>query len=127
MHRVAGLLVRSLRLAVDRVAVYLLLEGQDLARRLAAGDISLVVLAGQPVPRRIDLERRGPDGAGWVADRVVEVVVPWLALGVQAGDRLTLSILVTDREGHVIEQQPPHEPIEIDIPPRHLDDRHWRA
>ena len=127
MHRVTGTLVRGLHIAVDRTTAYLRLDGEDLVRRVVAGNLAVAVLIGQPQPRRLDLRSRDGKGPGWVAARVIEVALPFVALGVQAGDRLAISVLITDRGGHVIEQQPSHAPVELDVPTRHLEARHWRV
>ena len=127
MHRLGGILVRGLRVAVDRTTVYFLVEGRDLVAGLVAGEFALAVLVGHPIPWRLSLAPQRTDGPRWVADRVVEVALPFAALGAQAGDRVSLSLLIINPDGLVVEQQPAHQPFELAIPTRHLDALHWRV
>ena len=126
MHRGARVLVEDLLIAVDPSTVFLRLDGHALMTQLTAGDVAVAVLIGRPVPRRINLGKRDTGGLGWVAEDVVEVALPFVDLGVQPGDRLTLSVLITDGSGQVVEQHP-SQPLELDIPTRHLNAIHWRV
>jgi hypothetical protein len=60
-----------------------------------------------------------------VDPRGVVIAAAFAALGAQAGDRLSLSIVLTDGDGQVVEQQPGHEPLELVVPDRHHDAIHW--
>jgi hypothetical protein len=123
MHRVAGQLVRGLRVAADLQCLYLRVEGQELARRMLAAEVGLALLQDRPRPLRVDLGRNG--GPRWRANNVVTVAVAFDSLGARAGDRLSLSLLVTDSAGHVIEQHPATQPFEVDVPTRDHDAINW--
>ncbi len=146
MHRVAGQLVRELRVAVDRQTLFLRLDGPDVVRPLTTGEFSLALQMDRPRRQRLDIEPRkhgnteAPHGGktessdsgpyipcfcASVAGQVVEVAVPFVAVGGQAGDRLEFSVLIADAAGRVVERQPAHHPLEIDVPSRHLAAHHW--
>jgi hypothetical protein len=128
MHRVAGLMVNELYFAVNRTSVFLRLEGHDLVARLTARAFGLAILVGAPTPRRVTLPRGlRPGSLGWQADKIVELALPFADLGAQSGDRVSLSVLITDSDGHVVEQHPAHQPIEFVVPTRHTDAIYWRV
>jgi hypothetical protein len=117
MHRVAGQLVRSLKVAADREALYLRIDGPELVRRLAEDDVRLAVLLDQPRALKVS--------PVWVTADVVTGRVPFEHLGTRAGDRLSLSVLVTDAAGHVFEQHPADGPFEIQVPTADHDAINW--
>ena len=117
MHRVAGQLLRGLKVAVDRQTIYLRIEGTDLVRRLNAGDVQLAVLAH--APHAIKLQPT------WAAVDVVDVSIPFGELRVNGGDKLSLSVLVTDAPGQVIEQHPATHPLELHVPTADHDAVNW--
>jgi hypothetical protein len=128
MHRVAGRLVRELRLAANRREMFLRLDGVELAAGLDAGTLHLVVATDRPRRQRVTLSAGVSDGARWATGaQVVEAAVPFLTLGAQTGDRLSVSVLITDPEGHVVEQHPADHPLEFDVPSRHLDAINWNV
>jgi len=123
MHRVADQLIRSLRVGVNRTTLFLRLEGTDLVKVLEGG-FGLAVLVDRPQRFRLDLEPDAVSGPRWRLGAVVEIAVPFAALGVQAADRVSLSVVVLNAARTVIETQPPH-PLELTIPSRHVDAAHW--
>jgi alpha-amylase/alpha-mannosidase (GH57 family) len=124
MHRVAGQLVRALRVGVDRLTLYLRVDGPDLVRRVAADDLRLALLSHPPHHHRLALLDHSEGVRSAVGD-VVEIRVPFERLGVQSGDRLRLSLLVTDVVGQLVEQHPCDQPFELDVPTRHLEALNW--
>jgi hypothetical protein len=126
MHRVAGRLLRELRLAANRRAMFLRLDGAELASGLDAGVLQLVIVTARPRRERVTVSSGVGDGARWVAGaQVVEVVVPFAIVGAQTGDRLTVSVLITDPAGHVVEQHPADHPLDFDVPTRHFEAINW--
>ena len=127
MHRVAGQLVQALRVSADRQCLYLRLDGADLARRLGSGELRLVVLQDEPQVRR--LEVLGPDEEGtgprWAADEVTTVGVPFAALGAGPGDGVSVSVLITEAGGAVLEQQPAGQPVMLQVPTVSHEAAHW--
>ena len=122
MHQVANDLVRSLYLAADRMTVYLRLDGAELVRRLKAAQIRLVLMVELPgPPRRLELT----PPITWAVQDIVEVAVPISVLGGQAGDRVRLSVLVVDSAGQTLERHPSHQPVDLDLPTRHLNAANW--
>jgi hypothetical protein len=129
MHRVSDQLVRGFRVAADQRHLYFRFDGLDLVRRLLAADIRIVVLQHQPRADRLELHgssRGGYDpGPRWRAVEVVTAAVPFTALGARAGDAVSLSILLTDQAGHVIEQHPAGEPLIVFVPTPGHDAERW--
>jgi hypothetical protein len=117
MHRVAAPLVRALRVAADRDHLFLRVDGAELVRRWHAGDVRLVVLQDRPRPVKIQ--------PAWVAVDVLTAAIPFAALEVQPGERTSLSLLVTDAAGHVIEHHPSRQPFEVDVPGAAHDAVNW--
>jgi alpha-amylase/alpha-mannosidase (GH57 family) len=117
MHRVAGQLVRGLRVAADRDHLYLRVDGLEVVRRWQAGTLGLVVLQDQPHARRFQ--------PSWVVNEVATAMIPFAALNVAPGERTRLSLLVTDVAGHVVEQHPADQPFEIEVPDATHEARHW--
>jgi hypothetical protein len=120
MHRVTGPLVRKLSITADRETLYFKLEGAELARRLRAGDAGLALLIDRPHRGRVLLTDWPP-----ATDGIVTVSLRFAALGVKAGDTLSASVLVTDPEGHVLEQHPAQQPLELEVPAASHDAVHW--
>lgn len=117
MHRVAGQLVRGFKIAADLEALYLRVEGPELVRRAAAGDIRLAVLQTQPHALKIQ--------PVWIIGEVASAAVPFARLHVGAGERMSLSLLVLDSAGGVVEQHPAGQPLELDVPSVSHDAVHW--
>lgn len=120
MHRVAAHLVRGLQVAADREHLYIRLDGDDLVRRLRASDITVAVLQEQPQTQRLDLQR-------WSAAEVVTVALPFEALGAQPGSKVSLWILITDAEGHVLEQHPAGHPLVVVAPDAAHEAAVWKV
>jgi alpha-amylase/alpha-mannosidase (GH57 family) len=125
MHRVAGQLVRQMRVACNRDTLFLQLTGPELVQRLAAADLKLSLLADRPRAIRVAVERDAPLGPRWSVDRVVEVAVPFAALGVEADNLVSFSVLLLDDGGQLIEQLPDDRPLELTAPGRDFDSTHW--
>ena len=128
MHRVGGQLLRDLRVAVDRQALFMRLAGDDLVRRFRQGEVRLALLQDRPHGLRLQLVDGAPApdaGVRLALSHMVAVKVPFAALRVQGGDRVSLSVLVTDARGHVIEQHPGAKPFELVAPTRHHDAINW--
>jgi hypothetical protein len=126
MHRVASELVQSLLLGVSRAEVFIRIDGASLVEGLAAGSLGLAILIGGAQPRRIELVPHANGGGVRVAvARVVEAALGFNALDAAPGDRLTLTVLVTDRAGHVVEQHPSAAAIEIEVPAADLEAVNW--
>ena len=117
MHRVSGYLIQAVRVAVDLDALHLRLEGPELVRRVVAGEATVAVLAHRPHALKV-----APPVA--VVD-IVTLSIPFTRLQVTAGERVGLSVLVIDAAGHVLEQHPPTQPFEIDVPTADHDAIHW--
>jgi alpha-amylase/alpha-mannosidase (GH57 family) len=123
MHRVAGQLLRSLRVAADQQFIYLRLDGPELVRRVGAGEAGVTLLQDRPRALRVEVGRNS--GSRLEAADVVIVAVPFAALGVQPGERLSLSVLITDPNGHAMEQHPAAQPFEVEVPGKDHDATHW--
>jgi alpha-amylase/alpha-mannosidase (GH57 family) len=124
MHRVSAPLAETFHLAADRSALFFRLGGDQLVRRLLLGDVGLAVLLERPRQARVVIVPGGVAGARWVARECVEVAVPYLDLGVQAGDDLRLTVVLTSSGGAILEQYPAH-PLEVQVPTRHVSATHW--
>jgi alpha-amylase/alpha-mannosidase (GH57 family) len=124
MHRVSSELVRELRIGLGPDEVFLRIDGETLAEGLLSRRLGLALLLGAEVPRRLELWPRA-NGTRTAIGRIVEAAVPLEHLGVALGTRARLSVLVTDAEGHVIEQHPSGSPIELDVPTVDLDAANW--
>jgi alpha-amylase/alpha-mannosidase (GH57 family) len=124
MHRAAGLLVQRLVIAASRQTLYLRLDGAELARRVSAGQVALTTLVDHPHHVRLSITDGAPARVG-PGPGAVTVAVPFAALQAQAADRLSVSVLITDPSGHVLEQHPGQQPLELMVPTRHHDAIHW--
>ena len=123
MHRAARLL-GDVSVGANRTSLFLLLEGPEVAARVASGEIEIWLVVERPARRRL---RVGADRAAspyFRAGSVVEIAASFGSLGVQAGDRATVGLVVTDAAGLTVEE---HPPFEVDIPNRHLEAGHWRV
>jgi hypothetical protein len=125
MHRAAGRLVHDLRVGMDRRCLYLQLGGRHLAGRLQQREIGLVLELERPVARPLSLAPDRAAGVRWQAAELVEIVVPFLVLRAQAGDRVALRVQVVDVGGRVLEQHPPGPAVEVEVPGRHVDSLAW--
>jgi hypothetical protein len=80
------------------------------------------------------LQRRAGDGWEGVtgaiveaaAHQILELAIPFAALGAHEGTRLELFISV-HRDGLELERYPPHRPLEIRVPPHDYEARNWTA
>jgi alpha-amylase/alpha-mannosidase (GH57 family) len=126
MHRVASELVQSLMLGVSRSEVFIRIDGASLVEGLAAGTLGLAILIGGAQPRRVELvPHPNGDGVRVAVARVIEAALGFNAFDARPGDRLTLTLLVTDRAGHVVEQHPSAAAIEIEVPAADLEAVNW--
>jgi alpha-amylase/alpha-mannosidase (GH57 family) len=124
MHRVASELVQALLIGVGRSDLYIRIDGPLLVSGLTTNRMGLAVLVGGPSPKRLDLIPA--NGASRVAVRsIVEAAVALRELGVGPGDRVGLSILITNPAGDVIEQHPSGPPITIELPSADLAAANW--
>ena len=126
MHRVTTGLIEDILVGADRSALYFRMRGRGLAAGLASGDLAVWLLIDRPAHRKLRLSHGANDGPRFAAADVVEIEAPLGAIGVQAGDRVSLAFLVTDAAGHDLEQFP-QAPCEIAIPDRHLEPRGWQV
>jgi alpha-amylase/alpha-mannosidase (GH57 family) len=117
MHRVAGHLVRALKVAVDLEALYVRVDGADLVRRMTAGEIGLALLQDRPHALKVQ--------PVWVTEDVATAAIPFARLGAHRGERVRLSLLVLDSAGHVIEQHPANQPFELNVPDAQHDAVNW--
>ncbi len=126
MHRAKSDLVRDVALGVGRNEVFIRIAGERFAARVAIGDVGLAVLVGGTPPRRIDLL---PHGNGYHSrvsvGAIVEVSLTYDDLLVRPGERLSLTVLVTNRSDHVIEQHPSGPAVELEVPPADLESANW--
>jgi alpha-amylase/alpha-mannosidase (GH57 family) len=134
MHRVAGQLVRALRVTADRQALYLRIDGGEFLRRVLAREVGVALLQDRPVSTRLEVagNSHGPESSRpnaarpvWAADDVMTIGVPFAMLQAQPGDRVSLSLLVTDAGRHVIEQHPANHPFEVEVPGPQHDAVNW--
>ena len=123
MHRVASELVQAVWIGVGRTDLFIRIDGPSLVEGLTAGRLRLAVLLAGASPHRVDLApANGSSRAGFRS--IVEACLPLDHLAAP-GDRLGLSILVTDPSGQVVEQHPAGHPIEIELPAGDLDAINW--
>jgi alpha-amylase/alpha-mannosidase (GH57 family) len=124
MHRVASELVQAVWLGVGRTDLFIRIDGPSLVEALDSGRLGLAVLVAGRSPRRIEVApTNGSARAGFRS--IVEAGVTLDDLGIGPGDRVGLSILVTDPSGQVVEQHPSGHPIEIELPSADLDAVNW--
>jgi alpha-amylase/alpha-mannosidase (GH57 family) len=113
MHRVTEPLVEGLRVAADRDALYLRLDGPELVRRLRESAVRLRVLPDRPQAHRLEIR-------DWAANEVVTMALPFAALGGINGGVLGLWLVVTDAAGQVLEQHPAAQPLVVVAPTESL-------
>jgi alpha-amylase/alpha-mannosidase (GH57 family) len=124
MHRVASELVQSLWVGVGRSDLFVRIDGPSLVEGLQAGRLGLALLVAGASPRRIEVAP--PNGSAHASFRtIVEAGVSREQLGAPPGDRVCVSILITDPSGQVVEQHPAGQPIEIEIPAAELETINW--
>jgi alpha-amylase/alpha-mannosidase (GH57 family) len=123
MHRVSSELVQELVVGIGPRDVFLRVDGPALAQGLVTGRLGLAVLIGSQTPRRVDLLPTS-NGARVAVGSLVEAALGFEQCGV-GGARVSLTVLVTDAAGQVIEQHPARGPIEIDLPVGDLDAENW--
>ena len=125
MHRVASELVREVRIGASRTELFLRMDGDVLARGLAERRLGLALLAGNgSAPRRLELLPRNEAQARIAVGSIVEAALPLGDLTAGGGRRLSLSLLITDALGHVIEQHP-SSALEIELPTGDPDVINW--
>jgi alpha-amylase/alpha-mannosidase (GH57 family) len=124
MHRVSSELVQELLIGIGPADVFIRIDGVALAQGLTTGRYGLAVLIGPHPPRRLDLFPSA-NGTRVAVGSIVEASLGLEQFGVAAGARVTLSLLITDAAGQVIEQHPARGPIEIDVPAGDLDAANW--
>ena len=127
MHRSGGPLVEQLRVAFDRRHVFMRLEGTELLIGMLAGDLGLDVLVEGSHPVRVEVLQGPGDGARWTTDDAVEVVLPFVSLGLQSGDGLRATLLIVDADRRVLEQYPGTGALDLEVPSRHLNAINWRV
>lgn len=135
MHRVssprAGLMVDELRVASTSTAVLVALSSAELREGLLSGNWSLTVVLGGAVARQIELERATAGSAGWAlvgdrdAQQMVQLTLGFALLGVAAGDRVELSLLVRDRSEVVIGEVAIDQPIRLRLPSHTTNTSRW--
>jgi alpha-amylase/alpha-mannosidase (GH57 family) len=151
MHRVASELVRAVFLGIGRSELFVRLDGTRLVEGLASGRAGLAMLVTHlrapdnrsnvgaqagTTAKRLDLAplRSQDDSTSFggqagelrvAVGAIVEAAFTVDQLGVAPGDRLGLSVLVTDADGHVIEQLPSGLAIEIQLPAGEIDAINW--
>ena len=147
MHQVAPSSrqeVTGVRFGYDRDHLYVRV---DLARRAQdvladKGQVRLTFFA--PAGVRVAVERDGAEitvrmldqtsPGDWrarpahraraAAATIVELGVPFADLGVKAGQPLSFSVGLF-RDGHALEQYPPHRPLDLIVPGADFAARHW--
>jgi alpha-amylase/alpha-mannosidase (GH57 family) len=148
MHQVADVSTRIvlLEFGFSQEHLFIRVDGARPMRELLVGALGLTVRflkpAGLQVVVRRDgkfadvlLLKRSPKGDWDVLDssgissaigRVAELRVPFACLGVQA--HVPVAFFVTLSEGTVeVEQQPRHEPIQLEVPDGSFGARNWTA
>ena len=148
MHQVSERSGLSLvEFGFDLERLFLKIEASRPMDRFLDEDATLQVRFVKPDGRRLEIGRAGgsftviwlrrgdtgrwmpePAPAGFRAavDRIVELEIPFAALGAAAGDPLSLFVTVA-RGGAPVEQQPPDRPIELEVPDRAFAAANWTA
>jgi alpha-amylase/alpha-mannosidase (GH57 family) len=124
MHRVSSELVREIRIGLGREEVLVRIDGPRLSEGLRSRRLGLAVLVDSGTPRRLELWPPA-NGARVGVGSIVEVGLRLEELGSAPGSHLRLSVLVTNGDGHVVEQHPSGTPVEIEIPVSDLDALNW--
>jgi alpha-amylase/alpha-mannosidase (GH57 family) len=117
MHRVAGQLVQSLKVMGDERRFYFRVDGAGLVRRLQAGEVGIAILEEKPHALKLH--------PTWTCGDAATASVTVDELRAEPGMRVTLSILLTDRDGHVIEQHPASGAFDLEVPTRDHDAVNW--
>jgi len=86
-----------------------------------------VVLVIEARAARFELWPEPTQGCTLAVDEIVEIKLPFVAVGAQSADRVSLVVLLLDRDGGLVERHPDREPFTIDVPNRHLDAVNWRV
>ncbi len=124
MHRVATELVQAIRIGIGTDELFVRIDGPALLKGLAASQFGLALVVGSGKPSRLELVPAGSDVRVALGD-VVEAAANLQSVGAEAGTRLSLSLLITDAAGHVIEQHPPGTPIIVEIPAEDVEAVNW--
>jgi alpha-amylase/alpha-mannosidase (GH57 family) len=126
MHRTASDLVRDVALGVSSTELFIRIAGERFAAGLSTGDFGLAILVGGTAARRLDLLPHTNGHRGRVAAAaIVEVALSFDDLGMRPGQRLSLTVLVTNATGHVVEQHPAGQAVEIEVPAPDLELTNW--
>jgi alpha-amylase/alpha-mannosidase (GH57 family) len=125
MHRVTQPLVHRLRIGADRTALAVWIDGPVLAERVERQELICWVVTQSPQTARVRVA--GGDSQARVLFRRggLLALVPFAALGAQAGDRLAFSVLLTDPGEQAVEQQPETGPVVLEVPHRHVHASAW--
>ena len=123
MHRVANELVQAMWIGVSPSDIYLRVDGSGLVDGLRQRRFGVAVLVLAPASRRIDL--LPSNGAAAAFSTIVEARLTFDQLAARSGDRVALSLLVTDAAGHVVEQHPAGDPIEFELAVANLELVNW--
>ena len=138
---------RLLLFGFDAVHLFLRLDFHRRAADLLNGGLEVQVQFVTPAETRVrvgvhDGETRGsleerPDadwravpsggpGALAAAGQILEIAIPFAALGAAAGAPLAFFVSL-HRDGHEIERHPVHRPLEIAVPAEDFEDYNWKA
>jgi hypothetical protein len=144
MHRVSEPLASALHYGFDEHALYLRVDFT--AAELPGDDAALIIEVVSPSPRRLRLEGLGPgrraivqegepgsmppqpgvSSGHAVIDDVLEVEIPFEALGSTRGQPLEL-LLHIERAGERLESLPPGQVLHLHRPGSDWEGRHWSA
>jgi alpha-amylase/alpha-mannosidase (GH57 family) len=127
MHRVAGAMVRELRVGVSRDELFVRVDAPDYLRRTASDGFELLLLIDRPRRLRLALHGSAVDATRvrMAAGSIVEAAIPFRVFAGQAGDRLRFSLLIGDAAGQIVEQHPALQLVDLGIPTRHLAAINW--
>ena len=148
MHQVTEISSRivSVQFGFNREHLFIRVDGARPMRELLVGALGLTVRFLKPSGLQVVIRRDGKfadvlllrrsakgdwdvlecGGLASAIGRVAELRVPFTCLGVRPQE--PVAFFVTLSEGTIeVEQQPRHEPIQIDVPDASFDARHWTA
>ena len=70
---------------------------------------------------------RGPGGADWAAGHIFELALPLADLRATPGEPIAFFVAIYDDGGAEVERHPEQRPIELVVPDRLFEARHWRT
>jgi hypothetical protein len=149
MHRVDGpaAAIRRIRFGVDQERLFVRVDGDRPFTELLEGGVDLAVTFLTPADLRFVVARsagrvadsfwvRPPGNAGWTPDglrdavaaagSVLELALPWAALGLSAGETAAFFV-ATLQGGSELERHPGDRPIEVAVPDASFAASHWSA